>query len=282
MKPAVNNYHTNISDIGGFERLARILETLTGIHLQSNRKNQILLSSRLSGVMTEHGCRTYDDYVNLLSGHRPEHIRQFVSAMCTKTTHFFREVEHFQILTELIKTKVTPGARALSGDLRVWCAASSTGQEPYSILMTILSNAHLIGSGRLRFLATDLDEQALTRAEAGIYDETHVGGVTKDYLEKYFDHLSNGIYQVKGPLRKRIRFAGFNLKDMPYTFNHGFDIIFCRNVLIYFRKELSLKILAEMCNQLRPGGHLFLSHVEGSMSMPLGMKRIAQAVYRKA
>src|SRR5690606_20801734 len=101
------------------------------IHLENNRKNRILLSSRLNNILIERGCRHYADYIRLLSRHRPEDIREFVTAMCTKTTQFFRESPHFDLLAQLIRQRRSPQTGGLASDLRLWCAATSTGQEAY-------------------------------------------------------------------------------------------------------------------------------------------------------
>jgi chemotaxis protein methyltransferase CheR len=263
-----------------FTRLSANLRRLTGIHLPLNEKNLALMSSRLLKLRNE-GIRSYRELITELENQNNHIMHLFVSAMTTNTTHFFREEEHFQILRRLVLEKIRIQARGSQSEIRVWCAASSTGEEPYALAM-ILHDLQTQHPFTPRILATDVDFKVLARAKTGIYTDKQVENIPPAYLDKYFSKFYDDdtrCYRVEDTLKSLIQFGRFNLLK-NYPFRHKFDVIFCRNVLIYFEKETVRYVIGQLTQVLQPGGYLFLGHSEAVAGMFPGLKRAGPAVYR--
>ena len=279
------------ADKNGFNRMAALLREHAGINLPENQKNLGLMASRTLSTMRSHGCQTYGQYLIWLGRAGQTGINEFVECMTTNTTEFFREPAHFDILRDLTGGR---GPRQLSQDrlankseIRIWCAAASSGQEPYTILMSLLAELEIIRQfPEIKFLATDIDRSMLDHASRGIYSQSEVRSLPSEFQRKWFRPLAspsdeNPRFLANQTLRDSITFAPLNLFDTPYPFKHLFDVIFCRNVLIYFDRPTSEKVVAEMARHLRPGGFLFLGHSEAGVIRPDNMKAVANAVYRK-
>lgn len=277
-----------IARLGGpsqkeFESLSAHLKRLTGIHLIYNHKNIALFTSRLHKLIIRHRVDSYRSLVNSLEQGDRELALAFISAMTTNTTHFFREKQHFTLL-ENILTEQLPIYRQkkIENPIRIWCAACSTGEEPYSLAMTISELQHK-NPFNVKMLATDIDTRILDRAKDGIYTEQQVKDIPKILLERYFNKQvvnSQVCYRVKESLKSWINFGRFNLL-YNYPFKSKFDVIFCRNVLIYFdRKDVSY-VINQLVSVLDQDGYLFLGHSEAIAGMVKGLKRIGPAVYKK-
>lgn len=285
IKKALQEYQSEslrqLADEEGFALLADLLKSLAGIHLPDNDKNRTLMASRLGMVLRSHGFQTYAEYHRYLTaGANGGAAQEFVSALTTNTTEFFRENKHFPVfakaLGELRERRMAEGTR----EVRIWCGAASTGQEPYSILMTALEAYPDLMSWNLKFLATDIDLEVLSQAASGHYSEQEAKGVPPLYRQKFF-RASPGSLCVREEYRTMIRFAQLNLLSNPYPFQHKFDFIFCRNVLIYFDKATTASVLQKMGRALSPGGVLFIGHSEsGAMKLP-DFAPIAHAAYQK-
>lgn len=284
-------------DTNGFEKLAQILHHHAGIFLPCNPKNLSLMSARIAPILRERDLHSYNDYLKILDSRNPRIIEEFVNAMTTNTTEFFRESRHFDILTQLISDSAFFKTKGQNDDLRVWCAASSTGQEPYTILMTILEAIQpIIGglptgqimlgpiSSKLRMLATDIDMDVLEKASRGFYESDYVRNIPPHLQMRYFEKATfdghKGLH-VKDEMRNLIRFAPFNLVQSKYSFQHGFDYIFCRNVLIYFDKETVQRVVDSLARCLKPGGFLFLGHSESGVVKNKNLALHTSAVFKK-
>ena len=267
-------------EVEEFLYLAALTKSLTGINLTLTPKNQKLLQTRLAKLNRIYGPLTNSEIIKRIKGGDKIFASNFVSVITTNTTHFFRESAHFDFL----KRNVTPYLKnKLGNELRVWCAACSTGQEPYSIAIQLAESLQnqLID---LHFLASDIDPRVLRFAKNGIYTKQDMEKMPPLYVTKYFDieRTSSGkIYTVKKKVRNSIRFAQFNLLSFPFPFQHKFDIIFCRNVFIYFERPTVYQIVEEMLSHLNPGGLLFLGHSEALVDVPTRMRRRSVAVYEK-
>jgi chemotaxis protein methyltransferase CheR len=263
-----------------FTRLSATLRRLTGIHLPLNDKNLALMSSRLMKLRSE-GISSYRDLLMAMEKRDMRILHLFVSAMTTNTTHFFREEDHFPILARVVQERVLSLPQGSPPEIRVWCAASSTGEEAYALAITLheLQNRCQFTP---RLLATDVDFKVLARAKTGIYSAKQMENVPSSLLNKYFapfDEDGNRWYRVTESLKSMIQFGRFNLLK-NYPFRYQFDVIFCRNVLIYFEKESVQYVIRQMTQVLRPGGHLFLGHSEAVAGMFPGLRREGPAVYR--
>jgi chemotaxis protein methyltransferase CheR len=237
------------------------LEDVCGIVLGDNK--QYLVSSRIGRIMAEKG---FDDLAQLVSqlkrDPRSQLARLIIDAMTTNETLWFRDAHPYNIL----KDRLLPELQSAGGGpLKVWSAACSSGQEPYSISMTVdeYKRANL---GRLKrsvdVLATDLSQGVLEAAKSGCYDALALGrGLSDERRRQYFDEKGDNLWEVKSTIKQGVRFQSMNLLD-SYAMLGKFDIVFCRNVLIYFSPEVKADILRRIHGVLKPGGYLFLGGSE--------------------
>ncbi len=271
------------SDLTGFRSLSRILKELTGIELPENQKNLCLMATRLHGFLQENRIEGYAGLARILASGDRFAIQSFVASMTTHTTHFFREDQHFSVLKQEIPKLIEKKTASSPRELRVWCAAASTGQEPYSIAITLLESLPNPLSWDIKFLATDIDEKSLRAACRGMYTEHEANSMPPLYRQKYLRPLEGnpGLLQISPSLRKMIRFAPLNLAQESYPFKHPFDIVFCRNVLIYFETQLANQVVRKLVSTLGEGGLLFLGHSEAGAMTPGLAAAVAPSVYRK-
>lgn len=251
-----------------FEQFRVFLEKTCGILLGSNK--QYLVSSRLNKLMEQNNIKTLGELVQRIQSQPRGGLReQVVDAMTTNETLWFRDTYPFEVLKsrvlpELIKAN--PGQR-----LRIWSAASSSGQEPFSLSMAIdefeRSNLGQLKSG-VQIVATDLSASMLAACKAGEYDSLAMGrGLSQERLQRYFDPKGPGRWVVKPAIRNRVEFRMLNLLD-SYASLGKFDIVFCRNVLIYFSAEVKKDILTRIHATLKSGGYLFLGASEALNGLP--------------
>lgn len=274
------------NDQAGFLKLAEHLKMLCGIDLPMTPKNLSLMASRLRKVLTARGLNEYSDYITLVREGGGGVVGEFVQAMTTNTTHFFREAEHFDLLrTNLPRVIQAKRVSNRPAELRVWCAASSTGQEPYSILISILESGALPQGWELKFLATDIDLEVLKKAARAVYRDDEVENIPPMVLSKYFETetTSDGAkwWRVKKQFSSLIRFAPLNLVDAEWPFEKTFDVIFCRNVLIYFDATTAQRTVERLSGQLDAGGFLFVGHSECGHVRTRLVKTVAAAAYQR-
>lgn len=251
-----------------FEQFRVFLEKACGILLGSNK--QYLVSSRLNKLMEQQGIKTLGELVQKMQAQPRGGLReQVVDAMTTNETLWFRDTYPFEVmknrvLPELIKA--SPNQR-----LRIWSAACSSGQEPFSLSMTIdefeKANLGQLKAG-VQIVATDLSGSMLTACKSGEYDSLAMGrGLSQDRLQRYFDPKGPGRWAVKAPIKSRVEFRAINLLE-SYAALGKFDVVFCRNVLIYFSAEVKKDILTRIHATLKPGGYLFLGASEALNGLP--------------
>jgi chemotaxis protein methyltransferase CheR len=258
------------------------LKKLAGLEMPRTEKNITLMSCRLNPILRKRGLQTYQQYEKILDTGDSEVLREFISAMTTHTTHFFREPSHFNFLKQVLPSMVRSRLSATNPALRVWCAAASSGQEPYTILMTLLDSQPQLAQNALKFLATDIDRSGLLKAVEGIYSNREVSLLPATLQKKYFAP-GEGLEDraIKEEYRKLITFAELNLMMASYPFQYRFDLIFCRNVLIYFSQEDSVEVCRKLAHFLVPGGLIFLAHAEVALIRQLKLKQVAPAVFQK-
>lgn len=267
-----------------YELFASKMYEIAGVDLPYSAKNHALLRNRLIKVLRRHGLQSYEKYWDLLQQETKELISEFVSALTTNMTSFFRESAHFDFLQGAL-----PQVFAKNQELRVWCCASSTGQEPYTIAMTIRESLSEAQVAKTKILATDIDEQVLRKASIGIYEDKDFQGLSPGLRQKYFSRVkvqdkrgaSEDRFQAKDDIHKLIRFAYFNLMNESYVFQNKFHIIFCRNVLIYFDEATTKKVISNLVNVLAPGGYLILGHSESGNVKHADLKPLSRAIYQK-
>ncbi|MFN7101471.1 MAG: protein-glutamate O-methyltransferase CheR [Pseudorhizobium sp.] len=242
--------------------IAAMIYSDAGIYLNDSKAS--LVYSRLSKHIRNLGLKGFREYCALVASPEgaPER-RDMLSHLTTNFTRFFRENHHF----EHLRDEVLPGliARAKSGGrVRIWSAACSDGQEPYSIALTVLAMAPNIADYDFRILATDIDPKILALARAGIYDEAALETVTPVMRKQSFREVDVGgrrKFQVDDRVKKLITFNELNLMAQ-WPFKGHFDVIFCRNVVIYFDEPTQMKIWSRFASLLPEGGHLYIGHSE--------------------
>jgi chemotaxis protein methyltransferase CheR len=251
-----------------FEQFRTFLEKACGILLGTNK--QYLVSSRLNKLMEQNSIKTLGELVQRMQTQPRSGLReQVVDAMTTNETLWFRDAYPFEVMKNRVlpeMIKASPGQR-----LRIWSAACSSGQEPYSLSMTIdefeKTNIGQLKGG-VQIVATDLSPSMLINCKSGEYDSLAMGrGLSKERLQRYFDPKEPGRWVVKPAIRSRIEYRPLNLLD-SYASLGKFDVVFCRNVLIYFSAEVKKDILTRIHAMLKPGGYLFLGASEALNGLP--------------
>ncbi|MBA4726267.1 MAG: protein-glutamate O-methyltransferase CheR [Pseudomonas sp.] len=251
-----------------FEQFRVFLEKTCGILLGSNK--QYLVSSRLNKLMEQQGIKTLGDLVRKIQAQPRSGLRELVvDAMTTNETLWFRDTYPFEVLKSRVLPEMLKGA---SGQrLRIWSAACSSGQEPYSLSMAIdeyeRGNPSQPKTG-VQIVATELSGAMLAACRAAEYDSLAIArGLSSERLQRYFDVKAPGRWAVKPAIRSRVEFRVQNLLD-NYAALGKFDIVFCRNVLIYFSADVKKDILKRIHATLRPGGYLFLGASEALNGLP--------------
>ena len=242
-----------------FELLSNILKERSGLVLSEDKI--YLLESRLTPIARKKGMETLDDLINEIRLRRKEDLlREITDAMTTNESFFFRDNTPF----DLFKEEVLPAlmkSRSTTKRLRIWCAAASTGQEPYSLAIILKEMESQLRDWKIEILATDLTQQVLDKAKAGIYSQFEVQrGLPIKLLMKYFTQAGE-MWQISEDIRKMVTYRPFNLLDKFNTLG-TFDVIFCRNVLIYFHQDTKSQVLDRLRGQLPADGTLFLGAAE--------------------
>ncbi|MCE7913421.1 MAG: chemotaxis protein CheR [Nitrosomonas sp. PRO4] len=239
-----------------FERIKKLIYKHAGISLSPSKQNMVY--SRLARRLRANGLNSFHDYLNFLEKGNPSEWEAFTNALTTNLTAFFREQHHFPILEKHVEQ------RKNQKKIQLWCSASSTGEEPYSMAMAMVQ-AFKSFTPPVHILATDLDTNVLAKAQLGIYSLDKLEKLPKDKLRQFFlkgkgHHV--GSARVRPELRNLITFRQLNLLDESWPIRGPFDAIFCRNVMIYFDKPTQYKILKKFVPLLTPDGLLFAGHSE--------------------
>jgi len=266
------------------QRVKKLLYTITGITLGDGK--DVMIDNRLQKLSRSLNC-DIDTYKLLDKIEHGEYITDFVNAFTTNKTSFFREHFHFEDLRD----RVVPNANSTKEDLKVYCSASSTGEEPYSIAMTLIQSAIDINAQDLRFslISTDIDTEVLKKSKEGIYtfninkNDFPLWIKPAQYFQKRDIGSSDEILiKAKSSLKSIMKFEQMNLMSDSYPFESAeFDIIFCRNVLIYFSIEDQNKILKKLFKLLKIGGTLYLGHSENPLDLHSYVKRIGHNIFIK-
>ena len=247
----------------------------SGISLHDGKRE--LVAARLHKRLRHLGLPGYGEYVRWLENDRSgEELTQLLDAIATNHTSFFREAQHFDFLARTVLPGLTAGRR---GRVHGWCAASSTGEEPVTIAMTMLE----AGITDFSLLASDLSTKALTVARRGVYKLNQVGSVPPALLRKYFERglgEQDGLARVAPVVRQSITYQRLNLVAMA-RLEQPFDFIFCRNVMIYFDKQVQQRVVSMLERHLAPGGFLFISHSESLNGIQHRLQWVGPAVYRR-
>lgn len=238
-----------------FNKVQDLIYQRAGISLHSGK--HAMVYSRLSRRLRETGYRSFREYLSWLETSNGPEWQEFINALTTNLTSFFREQHHFQILHQYLTAKQS------SKSWRIWCSAASTGEEPYSILMTLIGA--LGQHPNLFFVASDIDTKVLATASAGVYRIESLKGVSEAQQQLFFlkgKSSNQGMVRVKSEFQSMIDFMIVNLVQGDFPFREPFDVVFCRNVMIYFDAPTQRKVLERIHRVMVPGGLLFVGHAE--------------------
>jgi chemotaxis protein methyltransferase CheR len=266
-----------------FLHLRDFIHAHSGIALSEHKR--ALVCSRLAKRLRHYNLQHYSDYYRLLTESDPDGVElvAMINSITTNKTDFFREPHHFQFLAK----EVFPAYRnnpKHERPLRLWSAAASTGEEAYSLAMTALESMPCFGDRDICILATDIDTDVLSRAENGIYTQEQAKHIPEALLRRYFlkgqgDH--EGEILAKPVLKSLVHFRRLNLQDNPWPMKTPFDVILCRNVLIYFDKPTQLKLFQRMAGMLKTGGYLMLGHSEAIYGLVDYFRPVGHSIYQR-
>lgn len=265
-----------------FQRLAELIQGYSGIKMPSSK--QTMLEGRLRRRMRALSLPTFEAYCEFLFGEGgvETELVHLIDAVTTNKTEFFREPAHFEFMARKLLPAISDAGRR---SVKLWSAATSIGAEPYTLAMVMEEHRRLHSRLDYSILCTDLSTDVLVQAHAGIYPEAMIAPVPMELRQRYLrrarDPDSDQV-RVTPALRSQLRFGRLNLMDDRYPVDRDMDMIFCRNILIYFDKPTQAKVLSRLCDHLRPGGHLFLGHSESLVGVDLPVTQIANTVFQKA
>jgi chemotaxis protein methyltransferase CheR len=258
-----------------FEKVRELIYQRAGISLSDSKQEMVY--SRLARRLRATGLNSFSTYLLELEGEKnSDEWELFINALTTNLTSFFREEHHFPILADHAKIKNTP--------FRVWCSASSTGEEPYSIAITLCDVFGTL-SPNVVIIATDIDTNVLSIAAKGVYNVDKLEKISTEKIRRYFlkgKGNNEGLVSVRPELRKLITFKQLNLLDEQWPLDDVFDVIFCRNVMIYFDKLTQSKILKQFAPLMKHDGLLFAGHSENFLYVTDDFKLRGKTVYQLA
>ncbi len=244
-----------------FKQFRDFIYEKSGIFIPDNKK--YFLENRLGRRVQEMNLKGYEDYLyNLKYGADRLELQRLFDLITTNETFFFREPQQFEVFgSELLSRISTENANAGRRDIRIWSAASSTGEEPYTLSIVLLEKGELIGFKK-DIYASDISESVLASARAGVYGSYAIRNIPAAYLKKYFTD-SNQQYTLSNAVKSLVKLSRVNLmEEKDVRSIRGIDIIFCRNVLIYFDDKAKQKVVSHLYDALRPGGYLFIGTSE--------------------
>jgi chemotaxis protein methyltransferase CheR len=265
-----------------FKRLAQFVQAYSGIKMPPTKKT--MLEGRIRKRVRARGRRDVNDYCRFLfdeDGFESELIH-LIDAVTTNKTEFFREPSHFDVLARKILPKFADEGRRT---IRAWSAAASMGAEAYTLAMVLEDFCAEHGGMDYSILGTDLCTQVLAQAVRGVYPTSMIQPVPAAMRQRYVltsRNPANREVRIAPQLRARAAFGRLNLMDEQYPVPGDMDLIFCRNILIYFDKPTQAAVLRRLCSHLRPGGWLFLGHSESLLGVDLPVTAVASTVFRRA
>ncbi len=265
-----------------FDWIRCLAKSACGIDLGDGKKE--LVRARLTKRLRKLSLRDFGKYIEYVRNDTTGmELTALLDALATNQTSFFREVEHFDHLREKVIPYIVAGAGSDKRRLRIWSAGCSSGEEPYSIAITVREGVPNVDSWDVRILATDISTRVLAQAEKAIYDRERVKVVPPRLQSKYFrvaEARPERLYRVDDRMKRMVHFARLNLMD-PWPMKGPFDVIFCRNVMIYFDKPTQGRLVQRFSELLVSGGTLFIGHSESLTGIRHGFRYVQPTVYQK-
>ena len=233
-----------------YEEFKSQILSLTKIDLNAYKERQ--MKRRIDSLIARHSYKDYKEYVNAIKTDTSM-FEEFVNYLTINVSEFWRNPEQWKIL----ERDIIPELLKRSAKLKIWSAACSTGDEPYSLVMLL---SKFMPLKNIEIIATDIDKQVLEKAQTGLYNQKSLAGLPKEFVDKYFDKIGLSNYQIHDEIKKCVKFSKGNL--LEDKFDKGFDLIVCRNVVIYFTDEAKTDIYRRFHESLKPGGYLFVGSTE--------------------
>jgi chemotaxis protein methyltransferase CheR len=265
-----------------FEALRRLVKQTTGINLSDQKRE--LVYGRLARRLRALKLKSFAEYREYLAADGGGEMVEFCNAITTNLTAFFREPHHFDYLREQVLLPLLSSSSTAARRLRIWSCASSTGEEPYSIAMTVLESLPDPRRWDVRILATDLDSEVLERGRRGLYAADRLKNLSPQRRGRFFTerHEREGVmFEANQELKALITFKQLNLMH-PFPIRGPLDVIFCRNVVIYFDKDTQRDLFGRISHLQRPGNLLFLGHSESLFKVSEDYALIGKTIYRRA
>ena len=261
---------------GQFKKVSQIVYRICGINLKEGK--EALVRARLMKRVRALHLGSIDAYIKYIeSDEGVGELTSMVDAMTTNKTGFFREAEHFNFLRE----KILPEIKG--SKMRFWSAACSSGEEPFTLAITLRESITNIDARDCLILATDISRRILEKARLAVYGQDSIRDLPVPLIRKYFNRITNGAdptFQIKDHIRGLVRLAYLNLMD-PWPMKGPFNVIFCRNVMIYFDRSTQQTLINRFWDLLAPGGYLFVGHSEGLSGVSHKFNYVQPATYRK-
>lgn len=245
---------------------------------------KVMLQSRLQKRLRELNMASFKEYIDYVFSQEGlnNEIIHMLDVVSTNKTDFFREPVHFDFLSQTALPELTQGAR--NRMIKIWSAGCSSGEEPYTIAIVMADFAEKNPGFDYSIIGTDISTQILQKAVDAVYKEDRVSIIPLETKRKYFlksKERLNPTVKVGSNLRKKVRFGRLNFMDNYYDIPETFDIVFCRNVLIYFDRETQEKVIQKLCDKLRPDGYFFLGHSESIMNMQVPLKQVKPTIFKR-
>lgn len=261
-----------------FHQIQQLLYQKAGITLSEQK--QTLVVSRLSKRIRQLGLSSFQAYHDLVAnGADSDELTQMLDLLSTNKTDFFREPVHF----EFLKKQIIPPL-SQTKHIRIWSSASSSGEEPYSIAMTLLDAVSDPRHWNCKILASDLSTRVLAKAARGVYEDERVANLSPEMVKRHFlrgNGEQRGYVKVKPTVREMVIYRRINLMDDSFPIRSPLDVIFCRNVMIYFDRPTQAKLMAKFYRYLQPGGYLFIGHSESLQWIDHPFAYVAPTIYQK-
>lgn len=262
-----------------YSKLAALVYRISGINLGEHKKE--LLKARLAKRLRATSVSDVAAYMGLLENDGSE-LTAFLEVITTNKTDFFREPQHFDFMSQVLLPEQAKHFPA-DGPLRIWSAACSTGEEPYTLAMILKDNRQHWERRGAGILASDINFQVINHAKNAVYATERVDRIPKEILRRHFQKGTkrwDGFVRIRQDLREMVSFQKINLMDQ-FHFDRSFHMIFCRNVMIYFDKATQERLVAKFVDTLAPGGYLFVGHSESLTGIQHDLKFVRPAIYRK-
>ena len=280
----VENDKLQISD-KEFQQLSKLIYKEAGINLSDNKKSLVI--SRLRTRLSTLGLGSFSEYYDkVLNDETGTELSVLLDAISTNVTSFFREYNHFEFLQDTVIPELTEqyNTSRERSYIHWWSSASSTGQEPYSMAISWLESVDRPARYNFKLLATDISNPALEEAREAVYQEKELSKINPATKNQYFTKArdyGSGYYKVCQPVRDLVTFGRLNLNQNRFPFDRKFDLIFCRNVTIYFDQPIVQKLINKFERNLKSGGYLFMGHSESLAGIDSGLSFIEPTIYQK-